>query len=175
MVQLEEALAEVHLVRASPWRTNECPSVIIVIDPRAALLLLHVVLLHRVRLHQDHHVRRHFHQLFHTICVAARAARRGRDGNEILGTAIIGSGTVESTGFSTATNWSTICGSETLRAGTTGATSPNCSAVCRRTRSCGRGSAKTPGRTPASQAALDFCLRRGFVRSLPGPVRPLCP
>ena len=88
-----------------------------------------------------------------TICVAARAARRGRDGSEILGTAIIWSGTGESTGLSTATSWSTICGSGTPRAGTTGATSPICSAVCRRTRSCGRGSAKASGRPPPGSSS----------------------
>ena len=89
----------------------------------------------------------------YTICVAARAARRGRDGSEILGTAIIWSGTGEWTGFSTATSWSTNCGSGTPRAGTTGATSPICSALCRRTRSCGRGSAKASGRPPPGSSS----------------------
>ena len=70
-----------------------------------------------------------------------------------MGTAIIWSGTGESTGFSTATSWSTICGSGTPRAGTTGATSPICSAVCRRTRSCGRGSAKASGRPPRGSSS----------------------
>ena len=131
--------------RASPWRTNECPSVVIVVDPGAALLLLLLVPV-SVSIKTTTSVGTSTSRS--TICVAARAARRGRDGNEILGTAIICSGTAESTGFSTATNWSTICGSGTPRAGTTGATSPNCSAVCRRTRSCGRGSARVSGRTP---------------------------
>ena len=57
---------EVPPERASPWRTNECPSVVIVVDPGAALLLLLLLVL-RVRLHQDHHVGRHIHQLFHHL------------------------------------------------------------------------------------------------------------
>ena len=53
-----------------------------------------------------------------------------------------------------------------------------CSMVCRWTRSCGRGSARTLGRNPAvsssnnskntaSQAALDFCLRGAFCAASP--------
>ena len=46
-------------------------------------------------------------------------------------------GHTESTSLIMATSWSTICGSGTPRAGTTGATSASCPAVCLKTRSCG--------------------------------------
>ena len=89
-----------------------------------------------------------------TICVAARAARRGRDGSKILGTAIIWSDTTESTCLFMATSWSTICGLGTAREGTMGATSASCFMVCRCTRSCGPGgSARLAGRLPPGSSS----------------------
>ena len=87
------------------------------------------------------------------ICVAARTARPGRDGHEILGTALTCSGIEASKSLSTATSWSTICGTGTSRIWTTGAKSASCSTVCRCTHSGGRGSAKASGRSPPGSSS----------------------
>ena len=88
-----------------------------------------------------------------TSCSAIRGARRAvrekRDGHEILGTLMTCSGTGKSKRASTATGWSTICGTETSRIGNLGAPSASCSTVCRCT--CTRpprGSARLAGRVP---------------------------
>ena len=127
-------------------------------------------------------------------CGARRTARIGTSSVMILGTSMTGSGTV----VSLSKNRSTSCSLfhrlrhrsvESLHQGRTADVGrAMCSMVCRWTRSCGLGSARTPGRNPAvsssnnskitaSPAALVLCLLSPWssVRSLPGPVRRLCP
>ena len=103
-----------------------------------------------------HHVRWHFHQLECVICVAARAARGGRDGQEILGTKKTCSGIAASKRMSTYSSWSTICGSSTSRNCTVGVKSASCPTVCRCTWSCGRGSAKATGRSPPGSSSNNW-------------------
>ena len=88
--------------------------------------------------HDNQHVRWHFHQ-------RRQEPREGRDGQEILGTAINCLGIAASKSRNTSTCWSTICGTGTSRMCTKGQTSTRCSTVCSCTRCCGRGSAKAPG------------------------------
>ena len=122
------------------------------------------------------------------ICVAARAARRGRGGQEIMGTSITCSGTEMSKCLTASTSWSPDCGTGASRICTIGAKrtkSTICSTVCRWTRSCGPGgSARLAGRLPPGSSSNKlkstgwggggFC-RRGasFLSSclLPGPRR----
>ena len=115
---------------ASPCRNNECPSVIIVHRSRCARSSSSSSSSVSVSIKTTTSVRTS--TSYSAICVAARAARRGRDGNGVLGTTIICSGNSKNRTTASARP-------------PTGAPS---AAQCRRTRSCGRGSARVSGRTP---------------------------
>ena len=85
------------------------------------------------------------------VCGTGRTRRRGgRERLEILGTSISCTGTKRSTIFRKSSNLSTICGTGTSTASNPGATSPNCSTVCRRTRTCCLTPARRSGRDPAA-------------------------
>ena len=96
----------------------------------------------------------HVHQLFRRL--RHRKNRRGGGPGRlgILGTSISCVGTKRSTICSTSSNWSTICGTRASRAGNPRATSPDCSTVCRRTRSCGLTSWRRSGQEPPSSGTL---------------------
>ena len=125
--------------------------------------------------------RRHFHQLFHQLRVTQNRTHR-----DVLRKDLghfDGSGSVVSVpkNWSTSGSCSTVCGTGASRICTMGAQqtkSTMCSVVCRWTRSCGRGSARIPGRNPAvsssnnskntaSPAALDLCLRGALCAASP--------
>ena len=96
--------------------------------------------------------RRHFHQLFCQLRVSGKDVRTGTSSGRILGTSITCSRTVKSLSKnrSTSGSCSTNCGTGASRICTMGeqqTKSTMCSMVCRWTRSCGRGSPRTPGRT----------------------------
>ena len=88
-------------------------------------------------------------------CVSRAVVRTGTSSGRILGTSIICSGTGMSVSKERLMSYScsTICGTSASRICTMDAQqtkSTMCSMVCRWTRSCGRGSTRTPHRTPRS-------------------------
>ena len=109
-----------------------------------------------------------------TSCSAIRGERRTvrekRGGHEILGTSMTCSGRGKSKRASTATGWSTICGTGTSSVGNLGAPSASCSTVCFWTRSCAPGgSARLAGRIPGGRASVP--AGRSASRALPPPPR----
>ena len=100
----------------------------------------------------------------------------------ILGASITCSGTTVSSGRSTSTSWSTVCGTRASRICTMGTSSAGCSTVRRWIRSCGPGgSAKLAGLLPPGSSSYKlkssvwggggFCRRGASYSSclLPGP------
>ena len=91
----------------------------------------------------------HFHQLFCRLRLRENCALREASWKVILGASITCSGTTVSSGLSTSTSWSTICGTGASSSGTSGTGSTIYSTVRRCTRSCGPDtSSRRSGREP---------------------------